>query len=137
MRANAILFGLGAVFYGMAAVAYAIWNQIVYGKVEVIGTAALGMLVFLAAFVGFYLEKSHRSQGPVPEDNPQANIEDADGEVGFFNAFSWWPLFLGMFAALAFASLAIGWWLFFIALPLALIATFGFVFENFRGQYAR
>jgi hypothetical protein len=136
MRANAILFGLGAVFYGMAAVAYAIWNQIVYGKVEVIGTAALGMLVFLAAFVGFYLEKSHRSQGPVPEDNPQANIEDADGEVGFFNAFSWWPLFLGMFAALAFASLAIGWWLFFIALPLALIATFGFVFENFRGQYA-
>jgi hypothetical protein len=136
MRANAILFGLGAVFYGMAAVAYVIWNQIVYGKVEVIGTAALGMLVFLAAFVGFYLEKSHRSQGPVPEDNPQANIEDADGEVGFFNAFSWWPLFLGMFAALAFASLAIGWWLFFIALPLALIATFGFVFENFRGQYA-
>ena len=136
MRTNAILFGLGAVFYGLAAAAYAIWNQLVYGKVEVIGTAAMGMLVFLAAFVAFYLEKSHRSQGPVPEDNPLGNIEDADGEVGFFNAFSWWPLFLGMFAALAFASLAIGWWLFFIALPLALIATFGFVFENFRGQYA-
>jgi hypothetical protein len=65
-----------------------------------------------------------------------ANIEDADGEAGFFNAFSWWPLFLGMFVGLVFASLAIGWWLFFIAFPLALIATFGFVFENFRGQYA-
>lgn len=106
------------------------------GKVEVIGTAVLGMLVFLAAFIAFYLAKSHRSQGPVPEDNPTANVEDADGEAGFFNAFSWWPLFLGMFAALLFASLAIGWWLFFIAFPLALIATFGFVFENFRGQYA-
>jgi hypothetical protein len=136
MRTNAILFALGAIFYGAAAVAYAIWSHLSMGKVEVIGTAALGMLVFLASFISFYLAKSYRSQGPVPEDNPTANIEDADGEAGFFNAFSWWPLFVGMFASLVFASLAIGWWLFFIALPLALIATFGFVFENFRGQYA-
>jgi hypothetical protein len=136
MLTNAILFALGAIFYGAAAVAYAIWSHLSMGKVEVIGTAVLGMLVFLAAFIAFYLAKSHRSQGPVPEDNPTANVEDADGEAGFFNAFSWWPLFLGMFASLLFASLAIGWWLFFIAFPLALIATFGFVFENFRGQYA-
>jgi hypothetical protein len=136
MRTNAILFALGAIFDGAAAVAYAIWSHLSMGKVEVIGTAALGMLVFLASFISFYLAKSYRSQGPVPEDNPTANIEDADGEAGFFNAFSWWPLFVGMFASLVFASLAIGWWLFFIALPLALIATFGFVFENFRGQYA-
>jgi hypothetical protein len=136
MLTNAILFALGAIFFGAAAVAYAIWSHLSMGKVEVIGTAVLGMLVFLAAFIAFYLAKSHRSQGPVPEDNPTANVEDADGEAGFFNAFSWWPLFLGMFAALLFASLAIGWWLFFIAFPLALIATFGFVFENFRGQYA-
>lgn len=136
MRTNAILFGLGALYYGAAAVAYAIWSYLSMGEVEVIGTAALGMLVFLTSFVSFYLAKSHLSQGPVPEDNPTANIEDADGEAGFFNAFSWWPLFVGMFASLVFASLAIGWWLFFIAFPLALIATFGFVFENFRGQYA-
>ena len=136
MRTNAILFALGAVYYGAAAVAYAIWSYVSMGKVEVIGTAALGMLVFLTSFVAFYLGKTHLSQGPVPEDIPTANIEDADGEAGFFNAFSWWPLFVGMFASLVFASLAIGWWLFFIAFPLALIATFGFVFENFRGQYA-
>lgn len=136
MRVNSVLFALGALFYGAAAVAYAVWNYLTVGKVEVIGTAALSMLVLLASFISFYLGKTYKSQGPVPEDNPNAITEDADGEVGFFNAFSWWPLFVGMFAALVFASLAIGWWLFFIALPLALIATFGFVFENFRGQYS-
>lgn len=136
MRTNALLFGLGSVFYGFSSAAYAVWGYLAVGTVEIIGTAALAMLSILAVFIGFYLQKAHVTQGPVPEDNPQGNIEDADGEVGFFNAFSWWPLFLGMFAALCFASLAIGWWLFFIALPLALIALFGFVFENHRGQYA-
>ena len=136
MRTNALLFGLGSVFYGFSSAAYAVWGYLAVGHVEIIGTAALAMLSILAVFIGFYLQKAHVTQGPVPEDNPVGNIEDADGEVGFFNAFSWWPLFLGMFAALAFASLAIGWWLFFIALPLALIALFGFVFENHRGQYA-
>ena len=136
MRTNALLFGLGSVFYGFSSAAYAVWGYLAVGQVEIIGTAALAMLSILAVFIGFYLQKAHVTQGPVPEDNPGGNIEDADGEVGFFNAFSWWPLFLGMFAALAFASLAIGWWLFFIALPLALIALFGFVFENHRGQYA-
>lgn len=136
MRTNALLFGLGSAFYGFASAAYAIWHYLVDGNVEIIGTAALAMLSILAVFIGFYLQKTHVGQGAVPEDNPLGNIEDADGEVGFFNAFSWWPLFVGMFASLVFASLAIGWWLFFIALPLALIATFGFVFENFRGQYA-
>jgi hypothetical protein len=45
-------------------------------------------------------------------------------------------LFLGAFAALAFTSLAIGWWLFIIAFPLSLIAIIGFVFEFSRGQHA-
>lgn len=136
MGTNAKLFWLLAAFYAVAAAGYTIWNVVSTGDVEIIGSAAIGMLVFLSAFIAFYLGKVHKSQGAVPEDSPTGNIEDADGEVGFFNAFSWWPLFLGMFSALVFASLAIGWWLFFIALPLALIATFGFVFENHRGQYA-
>ena len=136
MGTNAKLFWLLTVFYAVSSAGYTVWNIVSTGKVEIIGTAAIAMLVFLSAFIAFYLGKTHKSQGPVPEDNPMANIEDADGEVGFFNAFSWWPFFLGMFAALAFASLAIGWWLFFIAFPLAIIALFGFVFENYRGQYA-
>jgi hypothetical protein len=37
---------------------------------------------------------------------------------------------------MAFASLAVGWWMFFIAFPLALIAIIGFVFEHSRGHHA-
>jgi hypothetical protein len=136
MGTNAKLFWLLTVFYALASAGYTVWNIVSTGHVEPIGTAAIAMLVFLSGLIAFYLQKTFRAQGPVPEDNPTANIEDGDGEIGFFNAFSWWPLFLGLFAAMAFASLAIGWWLFFIAVPLALIAVFGFVFENYRGQYA-
>lgn len=136
MRTNARLFWLLTVFYLVAATGYTIVSLLVNNEVEIIGTAAIGMLVFLSGFIAFYLSKSAKSQGPVPEDNPTANIEDGEAEMGFFNAWSWWPFFLGLFAAMAFASLAIGWWLFFIAFPLALIALIGFVYENSKGDYA-
>jgi len=149
MRTNARLFWAGAVFYLISAVGYALvglWEpydglatggpSIGEWKIEIIGTAALLMLSMMAAFIAFYLGKTHRTQGPVPEDNPQAKISDGDSEIGFFNAWSWWPFFLGLFGAIVFASLAVGWWLFFIGFPLAIVALIGYVFENSRGQNA-
>ena len=147
MKLNARLFVLLTVFYAIAATAYgltsyylpttdAAGNQITQKHVEIIGTAAIGMLVFMSAFIAFYLNKTANTQGPVPEDRLDATIEEGDAEIGFFNAFSWWPLWLGLFAAVSFASLAVGWWLFCIGLPFALIALFGFVFENYRRDYA-
>ena len=149
MRTNARLFWLLTVFYMLAAVGYALvglaepYRGLSDGgpslgtlKVEIIGTAALIMLSLMSAFIAFYLGKTHRSQGPVPEDNPTAKISDGESEIGFFNAWSWWPFFLGLFGAVVFASLAVGWWLFLVGFPLALVALIGFVFENSRGQYA-
>jgi hypothetical protein len=149
MRVNARLFWGGSVFYLLAAVAYALFGlwepydglatsgpALGTLKVEIIGTAALLMLSIMAAFIAFYLGKTHRNQGPVPEDNPQAKISDGDSEIGFFNPWSWWPFFLGLFGACVFLSLAVGWWLFFIGFPLAIVALVGFVFENSRGQHA-
>lgn len=136
MRTNARLFWLLTAFYLAATIGYIAVGLATTGEVEIIGTAAIGMLVFLSGFIAFYLSKSAKNQGIAPEDNPTANIEDGEAEMGFFNAWSWWPFFLGLFAAMAFASLAIGWWLFFIAFPLALIALVGFVYENSKGDYA-
>lgn len=149
MRFNARLFVLLTVFYALAAVGYGVTSYFLPGidstgnviapenrHVEIIGTAAISMLVFMSAFIAFYLNKTHKTQGPVPEDRLDATIEEGDAEIGFFNAFSWWPFWLGLFAAVAFASLAVGWWLFCIGLPFALIAVFGFVFENYRRDYA-
>ena len=136
MRTNARLFWLLTAFYIVADAGYVISTISFYGKFEVIGSAAIAMLVFMSGFIAFYLQKTARVQGPVPEDRLDANIEDGDTEIGFFAPWSWWPFFLGAFGALAFASLAIGWWLFIIAFPLSLVAILGFVFEHSRGQHA-
>jgi hypothetical protein len=136
MRTNARLFWLLTVFYILADAGYVIGTMSAYGKFEIIGSAAIAMLVFMSGFIAFYLQKTARVQGPVPEDRLDANIEDGDTEIGFFAPWSWWPFFLGAFGALAFASLAVGWWLFIIAFPLSLIAIIGFVFEFSRGQHA-
>lgn len=138
MRTNARLFWILTVFYVVADAAYLIWSRLASptGDFEVIGTAAIGMLVFMSGFIAFYLSKTAKVQGAVPEDRLDANIEDGEAEIGFFAPWSWWPFFLGLFGATAFASLAVGWWLFFIAFPLALVAIIGFVFEHSRGHFA-
>jgi len=94
------------------------------------------MLTFMSAFLAFYLWKTHRTQGVVPEDRLDANIEDGESELGFFSPWSWWPLYLGIACALVFASLAVGWWLTYFVVPLAIIGVVGYVFEHSRGQHA-
>ncbi|MEN9603404.1 MAG: hypothetical protein RLZZ06_588 [Actinomycetota bacterium] len=147
MKFNGRLFWFLAAFYIIDAIAYAVWfaldNQNESASAnwfgfpfEPIGTAAIAMLGIMSIFLAFYVAKTDKSQGPVPEDLLDANIEDGDTEIGFFAPWSWWPFFLGLFGALAFAALAIGWWLFFIAFPLALVAIIGFVFEHSRGRFA-
>lgn len=138
MKTNARIFYILTVFYAIDAVIYG-WLSTQWeadNKLEVIGTAAIAMLAILSAFVGFYIDKSARAMGGIAPEDRDGNIEEGDSEIGFFSPWSWWPLALGIGSALAFASLAIGWWLTFIAIPLALIALIGFVFEYSRGQHA-
>lgn len=139
MKTNARLFLLLTVFYAVDAVVYGalsvLWQP--RHQVEIIGTAAIGMLAFLAGFIYFYVNKTANAFGALPpEDSLVGNIEDGDAEIGFFSPWSWWPFYLGLFAALSFASLAIGFWLSFIAIPLALVGVIGFVYEYSRGQHA-
>lgn len=136
MRSNARLFWLLAVFYVLDDIGYTVWNYVSYGKWEIIGTAAIGMLVALSCFIAYYLGSAAKNQGAVPEDRLDAEVEDGDFEQGHFSPWSWWPFFLGIGCALAFASLAIGWWLFFIAFPIAIISLVRFVYEYYSGANA-
>jgi hypothetical protein len=136
MKFNGNLFYFLTVFYLVDAAGYIVWQANTNHAFEPIGSAAIAMLGVMSLFLGFYLKKTAKSQGPVPEDRLDANIQDGDTEIGFFAPWSWWPFFLGAFGAVCFASLAVGWWLFFIGFPLALVALIGFVFEHSRGQYA-
>jgi hypothetical protein len=90
----------------------------------------------LSIFIAYYLYSGHRRTAMLPEDNLEGNISDESGEVGFFSPWSWWPLILGASAALAFLALAVGWWLFYIAVPFVLVGVIGFVYEYSRGQHA-
>jgi hypothetical protein len=135
MKTNTRIFTLLTFFYILVAAVYGYWSNLVDGEIEVIGFAAIGMLVFLSGFLAFYLGKTAKGFTG-PEDLPDANIEDGEAEVGFYAPWSWWPVMLGIGGALCFTSLAIGWWMFAIGFPLAIVALIGFVFEHSRGLHA-
>lgn len=141
MKFNEKLFWFLTIFYLVDAVGYAVWSAnsgfgLGVFPFEIIGSAAIAMLAIMSLFLAFYLRMTGKKQGAAPEDRETANIEDGDYEMGYFAPWSWWPFLIGAFGGLVFASLAVGWWLFFIGFPLALVALIGFVFERSRGQLA-
>lgn len=136
MRSNIVILLVMAAYFTVADIAYAIWTYLEWGHVEPIGTAAMALLVILAVFIAYYLWSGMKRSGRLPEDNLNGNIEDESGEVGFYSPWSWWPMVLGASGAIAFTSLAVGWWLFFIAVPFAIVGIIGFVYEYSRGAHA-
>ena len=136
MLSNVRMLLVMAAYFTLTTIAYGVWTYLEWGAIEPIGTAAMGLLIILSVFVGYYLWMGSRSTATLPEDNLDAEISDDSGEVGFFSPWSWWPLFIGASLAIAFLALAVGWWLFFISLPFVLVGVLGFVFEYSRGQHA-
>ncbi|MCD2442114.1 cytochrome c oxidase subunit 4 [Agromyces sp. SYSU K20354] len=140
MRANVNLFWILTGFFAITAVAYGFWTAADEGDpgIEWAGTIAVSLAGVLSAFIAFYLGRVHKAQGAeLPEDRLDANIDDGDAELGFFSPWSWWPVTLAVAAALAFLGLAIGFWITFLAVPLALVALVGWVYEYYRGNFAR
>ena len=71
-----------------------------------------------------------------PSDDPLGDIDEIQGDYGFFSPHSWWPLFLGAAAALCFLGLAVGWWMFIIGAFFAVPALVGWTFEYWKGEHA-
>lgn len=100
------------------------------------GTTALVITWGLCALIGFYFLFLATRIDPRPEDDRQALIADSAGELGFFSPHSWWPLALGGAGAFGFLGIVFGWWLFALSVPFFVFATYGFVFEYYRGDHA-
>jgi hypothetical protein len=130
MKFEGSLFVGCAIFFGAADIVY--W----YFSKDPTGTVALALAVGLAFLTGFYLLFTGRRLPERPEDNPDGEIEEGTGELGFFSPHSWWPLYVGLAAAIAALGVAIGWWMFLIGLLALFLTTIGFVFEYYRGIYA-
>ncbi len=138
MKVNAILFWGISVFFALAAVTYVVWALLDTQEIEWVGTVGLSLLAVFGAFVGFYFQRSYNAQGgELPEDRLDANIDDGDPEIGFFSPWSWWPIGLAASAALVFLGLAVGYWIAFIGVALFLPMIVGWVYEYYRGYFAR
>ncbi|WP_022880659.1 cytochrome c oxidase subunit 4 [Gryllotalpicola ginsengisoli] len=139
MRANSILFWILAVFFALSAAGYTFWAWIYYdGKIEWVGTVALILSAILGVFLAFFLGRTAKGFGGVlPEDRLDANIDDGDPEIGHFSPWSWWPFFLGGAVGIMALGLAVGVWIAFIGVPILLVALVGWVYEYYRGYFAR
>jgi len=144
MRANKILFWILAVFLLLADGLYIFWmlsdEQFLasnHGSIDWVGAVAIGLSALLSAFIAFYIGISERSQGGVlPEDRLDANIDDGEAEQGFFSPWSWWPVMLGVSAALVFLGIAVGFWISMIGLAIVVISLVGWQYEYYRGYHS-
>jgi hypothetical protein len=130
VKVEAYLFLGCAGFFGASDLVY--WNF----SHDPTGTTALALAVCLAFLTGFYVLFTGRRLPRRPEDNPEGEIYEGTGELGFFSPHSWWPLFVGLAGGLAAIGMAIGWWLFLIGALAVILSMIGFVFEYYRGHYA-
>jgi hypothetical protein len=138
MKTNINLFWILAAFFTLLAAVYVVWEIIAVGRVEWVGAVAIGLCAVLSLFIAFYLRLVYRNQGgELAEDRLDAEIDDGEAEQGFFSPWSWWPVALAGGAALVFLGLSISFWIVAYAVPLALIALVGWVYEYYRGNFGR
>jgi len=134
MKIEARVFDLVMAFSFLMAIVYGYWTHLDTGAVEPTGTVALALTGGLALIVGTYFRFVARRIEVRPEDNPDAEVSDGAGELGFFSPGSYWPV--GLAAAAATAGVAVAFWhvwLLVIAIILVLVMVGGLVFEYHTG----
>lgn len=154
MKTNTGLWWLLTVFFLLMAVVYTGWNMIEHWatyaspdrswwqtftlSIEWVGSIALLFTSLMAALIAFYIGRVHKAQqGELPEDVLTADIDDGDPEIGEFSPWSWWPIVLAFSAAIAILGLAVGTWMFPIGIAIFVVAIVGWVYEYYRGYFAR
>ena len=144
MKTNVNLWWILAAFFGLVAVVYTVWSILAhpslvwYNAIEWVGSVALVFVTMMAAMIAFYTSRVERAQGgELPEDSLTADIDDGDPEMGEFSPWSWWPLVLAGSAAVAFIGLAVGEFMIPIGFAIFVVAIVGWVYEYYRGYFAR
>jgi len=143
MRTNVGLWWVLSAFFFLVAVVYTWWNLVnntgeVVNRIEWVGTIALLFTSFMSLLIAFYVSRVHRAQGgELPEDRLTAEIDDGDPELGEFSPWSWWPIVLAFAAAIGMIGLAVGTWLMPIGIGVFVVAIVGWVYEYYRGYFAR
>ncbi len=132
MKIEYRMFAVLGVFFACAGLLYGLWGH----WREPVGAVGLFLATLLAFMIAFYAWFTGKRMGPRPDDDEAGEIDQFEGDYGFFAPYSWWPLFLGSSAALCFLGLAVGWWLFIIGSSFGVVALVGWTFEYFKGEHA-
>jgi hypothetical protein len=131
VKIGGLSFALGAVFFLFVGGIY----YFVSG--DEIGTTALVMTGGLAFLVAFYVLYTNKRLDGLPEDRANAEIDEADPEYGFYSPHSWWPLPVGFAAMLIALGFIFAAWLVVLGVSVLMIAVIGWLFEYYRGAFAR
>jgi hypothetical protein len=137
MKVEARIFLWTMSFVFATAIAYAIWTENEYGKVEVAGTAALILSGGLLGISGSFFWFVSRRIDARPEDRNDAEIAEGAGELGFFSPGSYWPLGIALSGTVAGLGLAlVQLWMVILGVLLILFTAGGLLFEYYVGRRA-
>ncbi|CAB4345055.1 MAG: cytochrome c oxidase subunit 4 [Actinobacteria bacterium] len=131
MKLGGKLFAYGTLFYFLVATVYA------YMSKDPIGTTVIALTGGLAFLVAFYMLFTAKRVGPLPEDNPIAEISDADTDYGFYSPHSWWPLVLGFSTFIFVLGFVFAAWLAVLGFITLVFGLTGFLFEYYRGEFVQ
>jgi hypothetical protein len=124
MKVEARLFEIVTAFCFLVGIIYTVLTG------EPVGVAGLFLTGGLCLIVGTYFRFVARRLETRPEDNPEAEVSDGAGDVGFFSPGSYWPIALAGSAGLLAISLAFFLvWAIAISVVILLLAVAGLVFE--------
>jgi cytochrome c oxidase subunit IV len=124
MKVESRIFEIITVFFFIAAIVYTVLAR------EVVGVVGLFLTGGLSLIIGTYFRFVSRRLETRPEDNPEAEVSDGAGDVGFFSPGSYWPITVAAAAAILGVGLAFFYvWLLVIGVVLLLFAVGGLVFE--------
>jgi Cytochrome c oxidase subunit IV len=130
VKLEGYIFGLGVVVFVPLAALYWFLSH------DPVGTTALALSGALAFLIAFYVLYTSKRVYPRPEDRPDAEVDEADPEYGFFSPHSWWPLGLALAAFLLVLGLIFAVWLIVFGVFLLIVTLVGWLFEYYRGAFA-
>ncbi|HEY1971211.1 MAG TPA: cytochrome c oxidase subunit 4 [Pseudonocardia sp.] len=125
MKLESRIFEICTAFFFLCAIVYGF-----LAPREAVGIVCLTLTGGLSLIIGTYLRFVSRRLETRPEDNPEAEVADGAGEMGFFSPGSYWPI--GLAAAAAMLSIGVAFWLIWaivIAAVLLLVMVGGLLFE--------
>src|SRR3954452_5304156 len=131
MKVESRIFEIITVFCFVTGTVYTVLAR------EAVGSAGLFLTGGLCLIIGTYMRFVSRRLEGRPEDNPDAEVSDGAGDVGFFSPGSYWPITVAGGVALTGFGLALyQWWLIVLGGVALIIAVCGLVFEYHAGPEA-